>query len=108
VLADTRAFERAGVFGAAVVSVWTVQWRPRARRHHGVRPKTLSWWRWQLGRARKALTSPRWIPVAVRQAPPIAQTSTSLCVVLPACELRVGVGTDPSYVGKLVASLRAC
>jgi len=77
-------------------------------KRHGVRPKTLSFRRWQLGRARKALTSPRWIPVAVRQAPPIAQTSTSLCVVLPACELRVGVGTDPSYVGKLVASLRAC
>ena len=78
-------------------------------KRHGVRPKTLLWWKWQLGRTGRAAAEPaRWLPVVVRDAASTPRVDSLVVLAVAGCEVRITVGTDPSYIGELVRSLRAC
>lgn len=79
---------------------------------HRVRPRTLTWWRWHLGREASRLrpNGPRLLPVVVRDAPPVVERATSeITLVVADVRLQFDVGVDTSYVAALVGSLRrAC
>jgi transposase-like protein len=83
-------------------------------RAHGVKPKTLAWWRWTLRReAAPAPTSARLLPVVL--SPALATAPKTFVHEAIAIELREGVsfrvpvGTDVSYAAALVAAVRgAC
>ena len=79
----------------------------------GVRPGTLSWWLWRLGRARPAQpkrpkqrsASVTFLPVVAAESVP---TQRSIEIDVAGTRLRVEVGVDVSYVVALVGALRAC
>lgn len=79
----------------------------------GVRPKTLSWWLWRLGRERPARRkgrkrrqeTPTFLPVVVRDA----HVGRGLVALeIGDVRLRVEAGADVNYVVALVRALRAC
>ena len=73
----------------------------------GLTLATFRWWRSQLRRGgmTAALEPVRLLAVDVAE-PPIA-VAASVVVVFSGLEVRAEVGTDPGYVGALVAELRA-
>jgi transposase-like protein len=77
-------------------------------RRHRVRPKTLSWWRWQLQRVHraKAAHSPKLLPVHVPSGEAVVGRSR-FEVQVGRVRLRAEAGTDVEYVAALVAALRA-
>ncbi len=78
-------------------------------RRHGVRPRTLTWWRWQLRRgkvARSATKAVQMVPVRVREvARPAVDDVVE--VLVRGAVVRVRVGQDPRYVAELAAALAA-
>jgi transposase-like protein len=75
-------------------------------RRHGVRAKTLAWWKWKLGSER--MRSPQLLPVVVRQA---EARASAMSIELRVGEVRVLIesGTDVKYVADLVSALQgAC
>lgn len=78
-------------------------------RRHGIRPKTLAWWRWRLRRgkvARSATKAVQMVPVRVRTA--ARPTVDDVVEVLVRGALvRVRVGQDPRYISELAAALAA-
>jgi hypothetical protein len=76
-------------------------------RRLGVRPRTLAWWCWQLGRKKTARRTRRaeFLPVVTSGAPPIVATRLELDA--NGVRIRVDVGTDVQYVAALVNALRA-
>lgn len=100
--AIVRAFEQSGEALGAFCS---------KRR---IRPGTLTWWRWRLGAPARA-TGPqrrtgddvRLVPVDIIVPASTAARPTALVIAVSDVEVRVEVGTDPSYVGALVAALRS-
>ena len=81
----------------------------RTAERHGVRPKTLTWWRWRLRREDAAVPNARLLPVVFRAGPARAITSRPESVVIEARDdlsLRVLIGSDVSYVAALVAAIR--
>src|SRR5437660_8686331 len=77
-------------------------------RRHRVRPKTLSWWRWQLQRGQRAkpASSPKLLPVHVPSGEAVVRRSR-FEVQVGRVRLRAEAGTDVEYVVALVAALRA-
>lgn len=77
---------------------------------HGVRPRTLSWWRWRLRHeAKKRRPEAKLLPIVVRAQPPreVMPGSASIVVdILGDVALRVPVGADVDYVAELVAAVR--
>jgi hypothetical protein len=76
-------------------------------KQHGVRPRTLVWWRWRVGQGpRKSRRKARLLPVVVRGQPVVFEQAV---VAIAVCDvsLRVTVGTDAEYVASLVAALRS-
>ncbi len=78
-----------------------------ARRHH-VRPRTLKWWRWRLGRegSRARARAPRLLPVVVKHAPIVEHSPSDVAVVVADLRVHFQVGTDVGYLAALVGSLR--
>lgn len=87
-----------------------------AAERYGVRPKTLSWWAWTLGRdvpqrPRKSKRDARLLPVIVAQPAASPEPASSRVKVELAAGVRVSidVGTDVAYVAALASALhRAC
>ena len=78
-------------------------------RRHGVRPKTLAWWRWHLRRgkvARSATKAVQMLPVRVR-APRPPPVDDVVEVVVRGALVRVRVGQDTHYIAELAAALAA-
>jgi len=76
-------------------------------RRHRVRPKTLSWWRWQLRRGEKIEPpSPKLLPVHVPNGEAIIGRSR-FEVQLGRVRIRAEEGIDIEYVAALIAALRA-
>jgi transposase-like protein len=73
---------------------------------HGVRPRTLMWWRWRLRHEpHSEVVTPRLLPVVVEGhgGPPLHRVEVAVGDV----RLRVETGTDVAYVAALVGALRA-
>ena len=72
----------------------------------GVKPSTLKWWQWHLGKGReRAGGDVRLVPVDV-VAGAESRTLGVVAIALAGAELRVEVGTDVAYVSALCAALR--
>jgi transposase-like protein len=87
----------------------------RTAQQHGVRPRTLSWWRWRLRheakktQKRKKNPEAKLLPIVLRAQPPreVAAACAPIVVdILGEVALRVPVGTDVGYVAELVAAVR--
>lgn len=77
-------------------------------RRHGVRPRTLAWWRWQLRRgkvARSATKAVQMVPVRIRRAAPAAAVDDVVEVLVRGAMVRVRIGQDPRYIAELAAAL---
>jgi hypothetical protein len=79
----------------------------------GVRPKTLVWWRWHLGRRtgpkaakQPAREVPRLVPVVVRDQAPAPRGHLRLEVGVAVVSFEED--TAPSYVAALARALAAC
>lgn len=78
-------------------------------RRLGVRPRTLQWWGWRLGRERtKAAETVGFLPVVAQER--IGSVSTAAVELeTSGVRVRIEVGTDVGYVAALVAAIRrAC
>lgn len=80
-------------------------------RRLGVRPKTLSWWRWNLGRQKPAgrrATAAPFLPVVVAERPSLG-VAVPVPIEIETCgvRLRVEIGGDVGYVAALVAAIRS-
>ncbi len=77
-------------------------------RRHGVRPRTLIWWRWRLGQGpRRPRRKARLLPVVVREAPAVFERPVLVEVAIRDVALRLETGTDVQYVASLVGALRS-
>jgi len=76
-------------------------------RAHGVKSKTLAWWRWTLRReAARGVAAPRLLPVVVSEA--VTTAGERIAIDLrEGVSVRVPVGSDVGYVAALVAAVRA-
>ena len=78
-------------------------------RRHGVRPRTLTWWRWQLRRgtvARSATKAVQVVPVRVRAASrPVDVVDDVVEVLVRGAMVRVRIGQDPHSIAELAAAL---
>jgi len=81
----------------------------RVARRHRVRPKTLSWWRWQLRRVQKGETPPvpRILPVHLPKGSEAIVGRSRFEVRVGRVRIRADAGTDVEYVAALVVALRA-
>src|ERR1044071_5092868 len=77
----------------------------RVARRLGVRPRTLTWWRWKLGAERvaprKKGKETRLVPVVV-EALPIAGGDGTIEIAIRDVRMRVVSGTDVRYVAALI------
>lgn len=71
---------------------------------HRVRAKTLAWWRWKLGGARKRSVHARLLPVVVKQAETPFESFIELRI--RDVTMRVSGSADLAYVAALVDALR--
>lgn len=77
-------------------------------KRHGVRPRTLVWWRWKVGQGpRKSRSKARLLPVVVRQQPVLLQRPALVELAIRDVALRLETGTDVRYVAALVGALRS-
>lgn len=78
-------------------------------KRHGVRPKTLSWWRWKLNQAPNPSTRKRrkadFLPVVVTERN-AGRGGDLLEVLFDDVRVRLESGTDVAYVARLVDALR--
>lgn len=85
----------------------------------GVRPKTLTWWRWNLkvkaptptkraARRRARPSAPALLPVVVADAVEAGAHGRRLRLRIGDASLVFSVGTSPEYVAALARALRAC
>ena len=70
-------------------------------RRRGVRPRTLSWWRWKLKSERGS--APAFLPVVVASRP---ESSAAVEIAVETMTVRAEVGADIDYVVKLAVALR--
>lgn len=77
-----------------------------------LKPDTLKWWRWHLGRNRapaKAARDVRLVPVDLIASAMKAAAPPPVIIAVAGVSVRVEIGTDPAYVAVLVAELgRRC
>jgi transposase-like protein len=80
----------------------------RVARRIGVRPRTLTWWRWKLGAERVApkKKETRLVPVVVEALP--IESGSAIEIAIRDVRLRVVAGTDVRYVASLIDAVRAC
>lgn len=75
-----------------------------------VRPDTLKWWCWRLGRERRTkqtrVPQATFLPVVVAQREAGPNSSLPVELEVNGARLRVPVGTDVQYVAALVGALR--
>ncbi|MCK6537534.1 MAG: transposase [Polyangiaceae bacterium] len=77
-------------------------------RRHGVRPRTLIWWRWRLGQGpRRSGRKAQLLPVVVRGAPVTFERPALVELAVRDVALRLETGTDVDYIATLVAALRS-
>ena len=76
----------------------------RTAQRHGVKPKTLAWWRWTLRRERDAETKEQQLLPVVFSAD--AAAAAIMIEVREGIAVRVPIGSDVSYVAALVAAVR--
>lgn len=70
-----------------------------------LKPKTFSWWRWQLRERERARENEvRLVEVAT----PIAALAPRIAIAAGDVMVHVEIGADTKYVAELVAALRAC
>ncbi len=78
-------------------------------KRHGVRPKTLSWWRWKLNQAPSPPARKRgkaeFLPVVVSEGY-AGRGGEVLEVLVDDVRVRLESGTDVAYVARLVDALR--
>jgi transposase-like protein len=82
----------------------------RTAERHGVKPKTLAWWRWTLRREDARVTNAQVLPVvfSAGSAPAIVTSTEPIAIALPGdVSIRVPIGSDVSFVAALVAAVRA-
>lgn len=81
----------------------------RIAERHGVRPKTLAWWRWTLRREGDArVTNAQLLPVVFSGGPsPAISGEGGIAIEVRDVSFRVPLGSDVSYVAALVAAVRA-
>jgi len=77
-----------------------------------IRPETLTWWRWRLRASSKSTTSRRrtdvrLVPVDVILPTAAPARPSTIVIAVSDVEVRVETGTDPAYLGMLVAALRS-
>jgi transposase-like protein len=75
-------------------------------RRHRVRPKTLSWWRWQLRRRTATKAVPPLLPVHVPTGEVVVGRS-QLEVRVGRVRVRADAGNDVEYIAALIAAVRA-
>ena len=82
----------------------------RTARRYGVKPRTLAWWRWTLGREGQHGDA-RLLPVVVakREAVEEPATAAASVAILVADDIAfvVPVGVDVTYVAALVVAVRS-
>jgi transposase-like protein len=85
----------------------------RVARRHGVKARSLTWWRWWLRRdarekakARTKAKAPRVLPVVI-EAGAVAASSV-IEIAVGDLRVRVQPGTELGYVTALVEALRRC
>lgn len=83
-------------------------------RRHGVRPRTLAWWRWTLRRGTVARSATRkqravaMVPVRVRgESPTVERVADAIEIAVRGVVVRIRVGQDTDYVARLVAAFAA-
>ena len=77
-------------------------------RQHGVRAKTLVWWRTELKRRARKRTGPRLLPVVVSSPRPIAG-SVEMLVEVGAARMHLKGTVTPEYLGAVInAVARRC
>ena len=77
-------------------------------RRHGVRPRTLVWWRWKLGRGpRPAARKARLLPVVVRRPTVVVERAVLIELAVHDVAVRMQTGTDVQYIAALVRALRS-
>jgi hypothetical protein len=79
---------------------------PEVARRHRVRPKTLSWWRWQLRRQDVSSAVPALLPVHVPTGEVVVGRG-QLEVQIGRVRVRADAGTDVEYIAALIAAVRA-
>jgi transposase-like protein len=82
----------------------------RTAERHGVKPKTLAWWRWTLGRESAPVTKAQLLPVvfSAGSGPAIATSAEAIAIELRGeVTIRVPIGSEVSYVAALVSAVRA-
>jgi hypothetical protein len=82
---------------------------PVAKRH-GVRVRTLAWWRWKLKHDRAfVVRRPRLLPVVVAGEPAMGtRASQVLELAIRDVRMRIESGTDVHDVAALVGAVRQC
>ena len=75
-------------------------------RRHRIRPKTLSWWRWQLRRQAATKAVPTLLPVHVPTGEVVVGRG-QLEVQIGRVRVRADAGTDVEYIAALMAAVRA-
>lgn len=78
-------------------------------KRHGVRARTLSWWKWRLGcsRTKPRATPPRLVRVMSVDALTVA-TPQYVELSVDGVGIRVDVRCNVDYLARLVRALRAC
>lgn len=81
----------------------------RTAERHGVKPKTLAWWRWTLRREDATVTNAQLLPVVFSAGPSSGSSPAveAIAIEVHDVSFRVPVGSDVSYVAALVAAVRA-
>lgn len=102
-------------FGSATREVGRGAAISEVARRLGVRPGTLSWWRWNLRNEqpkrepdlrRRRIAKPGFLPVVLAQAAPVGRGGL-VEVDAGNARVRIEVGVDVHYVAALVRALRS-
>jgi transposase-like protein len=75
-----------------------------------VRPRTLSWWRWNLGRKKSTVKRERgaeFLPVVLADSRALRGAAAPIEIDAGGVMVRVEPGTDVEYIAALVFAIRA-
>ncbi len=80
-------------------------------KRHGVRARTLTWWRWKLKREGVSVVrrAPKLLRVVTKTGPVGGDRKTGVVeLAVGAVRVRIEPGTDVQYVAALVQAFRRC